>query len=136
MLLLRTEAHHVLHPSPVVPTAIEDNDLATSGEALHVALKEHLGLFTVRRRGQCGNSKHARAYAFGERPDRPSLSCRITSLEDNDDAKPFVFDPILQFAKLPLQAPKFLRVLLVTQLLVVLTERFLRHESPLSDTCV
>ena len=36
----RTESHHIFHAGSVVPTPVEDHDLASAGKVLHVELKE------------------------------------------------------------------------------------------------
>src|SRR5262245_133667 len=47
VLRRRTEAHHVLDSSPVIPAAVEDHDFTGRWEVLNVALHVKLGLFAV-----------------------------------------------------------------------------------------
>lgn len=50
-LLVATEAHHSLDPGPVVPRAIEEDDLPRRREMRDIALEEDLGFLAV---GGCG----------------------------------------------------------------------------------
>ena len=51
VLFFRTKPHDVFDPRAVVPTAVENDDLAGRREVRHVPLHVHLGLFAIRRRG-------------------------------------------------------------------------------------
>jgi len=48
VLFLSAEAHDIFDAGPVVPTAVEDHDLASGREMRHVTLRIHLRFFTVR----------------------------------------------------------------------------------------
>jgi hypothetical protein len=54
-------------------------------KVLDVALHEHLGLLTVRRRGKRGDAENARTDALRDRLDGAALAGGVTSFEDNDD---------------------------------------------------
>src|SRR6516225_1364346 len=47
VLIVGTEAHYSLDPSPIVPRAVEEDDLACCWELRDVALQIDLGLLTV-----------------------------------------------------------------------------------------
>src|SRR5262249_35518013 len=102
VLLLRAKPHDVFDAGAVVPTAVEDHDLATCRELLDVALHEHLSFLTIRGGRQGHYPKHPRAHALGDRLDGPALTGGIAPLEHDDDARSRFFDPILQMAKLDL----------------------------------
>src|SRR6185312_3044365 len=102
MLVLGAKSHHVLHAGPVVPAAIEDDDLAGGGKMRDVTLEVHLRLFPTRRCRQGNNTKYARAHALGDRLDGASLAGRIAPLEHDDNAQSLVLYPILQSTKLDL----------------------------------
>src|SRR5262245_22386224 len=102
MLRLITKSHDVFDAGTIVPTAIEDHDLATGRELLDVALHEHLCFLTVRGGRQGHHPKHPRAHALGDRLDGSALAGGIAPLEHDDDARSRFFDPILQMAKLDL----------------------------------
>ena len=123
ILLLGAEAHHMLDAGAVVPTAVEDHDLAGGREMLHVPLHVHLALFPIRRGGQRDNAKHARADALGDGADGPALARAVASLEHDDDAQPLGLHPLLERAELGLKASKFLLVLLAIQLGVLESRR-------------
>src|SRR5262249_18484719 len=119
MLVLAAEAHDVFDPGAVVPTAIEDDDLAAGGELLDVALHEELALLTIRRGWQGNHAKHARADALGEGLDGAALPRRIAAFEHDDDPRAGILHPILQVAKLDLKLVHLLLVVLALQLAVV-----------------
>ena len=105
----------MLDAGAVVPTAVKDHDLAGRREMLHVPLHVHLALFPIRRSGQGGNTKHARADALGDGADGPALARAVASFEYDDDAQPLGLHPFLKRAELGLQATKLLLVLLAGQ---------------------
>ena len=120
VLFLRAEIHHVLDAGAIVPTAVENDDLAPSREVLHIALHVHLRLLPVRRGGKGHEAKHARANAFADGLDRAAFTGGVAALEDNDDPQLFVFNPLLQFAQLPLELAQLFHVPFVAEFLVVI----------------
>ena len=112
VLFLGAKAHHIFHARAVVPTAVEDHDLARRREMRHVTLDVHLRLLAVGRRRQRHNPKHARADPLGQRPDGAALARGIAAFEDDDDAQALVLDPLLEMAQLGLELAKFLLVFL------------------------
>src|SRR5262245_8269320 len=103
MLRLRTKPHDIFDAGAVIPTAIEDHDLACGRKMRHVTLHIHLSAFAVGRCGKSHDSKHARTDPLGDCLDRPSLAGAITALEYHDDTQSFSFHPVLKQAKLCLQ---------------------------------
>ena len=93
MLLLRAKAHHVLDAGAVVPTAVEDHDLAGRRKVLHVTLHVHLRLFAVGRRRQRDDAEDARADSLGDGADRAALAGSVAAFEDDDYAQALVLDP-------------------------------------------
>src|SRR4029453_17628657 len=85
-----TEAHHVFNSGPVVPTAVEDDDLARRGEMPHVALDVHLRLLPVRRGGKGRHSKHAWADALCNSTDSAALARAVATLKHDDDPQAFM----------------------------------------------
>ena len=120
VLFVGAESHHALHTGTVVPAPVEDDDLAGGGKVLHVPLHVHLGLLAVGRRGQRHETEDARARALRDGLDRPALPRGVAAFEDDDDAKPFLFHPILQHAQLGLQAGQLFFELLPLHLLLLL----------------
>src|SRR5262245_56869763 len=108
VLLFGAESHDGFDAGAVVPTAIENDDLARGRELLDVSLREHLRLFPVRRRRQCDDAKHARTDPLGDRLDSSAFPRGVATLEYDDDAQPLVFDPLLQMAELDLELAEFL----------------------------
>ena len=70
------KAHHPLDAGPVVPTAVEDHDLARRWKMRQVALDVHLGLLTVGRRGERDHPEYPRAHPLGDPLDHPALPGR------------------------------------------------------------
>ena len=112
VLLVRTETHDVFNAGTVVPTAVENDDLPGSRKVLHVALDIHLAFFSVGRSRKCDESENPRADAFCDCPDGAALARGIAPFKDNNDPKPFIFDPILEFTELCLQTTQLCFVFL------------------------
>ena len=62
--------------------------------------------------GSATSAKHARADPLGQRPDGAAFARGVAALEDDDDAQPLVFDPLLEMAQLGLELAQFLLVFL------------------------
>src|SRR3954468_8027322 len=118
-LLLVDKTHHALNTGAVVPTAVEDDDLAAGGKTLDIALDEHLRLFAFRRRRQRHNAKDAGADTLSQRLDRTALAGSIAPFEHNDDLKTLRLHPFLQIAKLDLKLAKLLFIELPLHLAIV-----------------
>src|SRR6266853_823208 len=112
ILFFGAEAHHMLHSRAVVPTAIENHDLAGCREMLHVSLHIHLRFLAVGWSGQRPDAEHARTHAFGQGFDGATLAGGIPAFEDDNRAQALVLDPLLQFAEFRLQLAQLLHVLL------------------------
>src|SRR5262249_30504450 len=128
VLLLTAKSHDVFDAGTVVPTAIEDDDLACRRKSLDIALREQLGLFALRRGWKRNHAKDTRALAFGNRRDGPALAGGIAALEQDDDARALLLHPILEMAKLDLKRLQLLLVSFSFQLGGLLACcRFRRH---------
>src|SRR5689334_1164045 len=112
MLLIGTKPHHVFNAGAVVPTSVEDYDLACGGEVLYVPLHVHLALFSIRRSRQRHEAKDTRADALRKRTDGAPFAGGVTSFEDDDHPQTLVLDPFLEAAKFALKTCQFLLVLL------------------------
>src|SRR4051794_906255 len=97
-----TEAHHALDPSPVVPRAVEEDDLARRWELRHVTLQVDLRLLAVRGCGQRHVPVNSRTCKCGDPADHAALARCVPAFEDHDDACSFGLDPSLQADKLDL----------------------------------
>ena len=86
-LLGATKAHDPFNASPVVPTAVEDHDLAARGEMLHIALEVPLGLLLIGGGCQGHDPAAPRVERIGDALDRAALAGRVAPLKDNDQAK-------------------------------------------------
>jgi hypothetical protein len=100
---LRREAHHPLHACPVVPRAVEHDDLARRGQMRHVTLEVPLGPLPLARLGQCHDRRPARVQVLGEALDRAALAGRVAALEDDHDPLPGGLHPVLQLHQLDLE---------------------------------
>ena len=132
VLLLGAEAHDVFDPGTVVPTAVENHDLAGRREVLHVPLNVHLGLLAVGGRGQRHEAEDARADALGDGANRAALSGAVAPLEHDDDPQAFVFHPVLKVAQLGLKPAQFLLVFFAFQFraILVFLPLVFRHRVP------
>ena len=102
-LLRRAEAHDPLDAGPVVPTAVEDHDLAGRREVRDVALEVHLRLLPLGRGGQGHDPEHPRADPFGDPLDRAALAGGVPALEHDADLGPGRLDPLLHGDQLAVQ---------------------------------
>ena len=104
-LLLGGKTHDGLNAGAIVPTAIEDNDLAAGWKLFDVTLNIHLAPLPLGGRRQSHDTENARADPLGERFDRAALTGGVSPFERDDDLQAFMLDPILQAAKLDLKFP-------------------------------
>ena len=116
VLLVAAEAHHPLDARPIVPGAIEQDDLAGGREMSHVALDIHLALLAARRRRQCHVLEHARAATLHDPGDHPALAGGVAALEHDDDAGALGYRPGLEPGQLDLELSQFLFELLTLDL--------------------
>src|SRR4030095_8064603 len=77
MLLLSTKAHHRLHTSAVIPTAVKDNDFTRRWEMLDVALHIHLRFVAVRGGGQGYDAKDPGTDTRGDGLDGAAFASRV-----------------------------------------------------------
>src|SRR6201987_2551718 len=112
ILLFSAKSHDMFNTSAVVPTAVEDNDLARGGKMPKVTLDVHLALFAIRRGWQRNQTEHARTDAFRNCTNCTALAGGVASLKDDHNAQSFMLHPILQFAEFSLQSPKLFFVFL------------------------
>lgn len=103
VLLRGAIAHDVLDAAAVVPGAVEQADLAGGGQVRDVALEVPLGALTLGGDGKRDDARDTRVEVLGDAFDRPALACRVTALEDDDDAGSGGPDPLLHLDQLRLQ---------------------------------
>ena len=104
VLLVGAEAHHPLHAGPVVPGAVEHDDLARRpGRCGTYRWKYHWVRSRSRRLRQGHDRGAARVQVLGEPLDRAALARRVAALEDDHDPLPGVLHPVLQLDQLDLQ---------------------------------
>src|SRR5882724_9963779 len=109
-LLLGAETHDTLDSRPVVPAAVEDDDLARRGEIRQVTLRIHLRLFPLRGRGQRDDPEHARAHPLGDRLDHAALSRPVSPLEEDAHLETLELHPLLEMDELDVQLGQLLFV--------------------------
>ena len=113
ILSLGTEPHDMLDARPVVPTSVEQDQLAGCRETHYVALEVSLSFFALRWRSQCDYAAHARVQSLCDALDGAALGGGISALKKDHDLKAFVADPLLQLHQFDLQAAQFLVVIAV-----------------------
>ncbi len=107
VLLFSAKSHDEFNAGAIVPTTVEDDDLARGRKLLDVALREHLRFFAIRRCRQGDDPEHPRAHLLGESLDGSSLAGGVATFEQYYDPAPFGFHPLLQVTKLDLQLAQF-----------------------------
>ena len=81
VLLVRAKPHHPLNASAVVPTAVEQNNLASRRQVCCIALKVPLCAFTVVGRGKCGHPTHAWVEPLGDALDDPAFAQAVKEFD-------------------------------------------------------
>jgi hypothetical protein len=104
VLLGRTEPHHLLDSCAVVPTAVEQNDLAGCRKMRHIALEVPLRALAVIGCGQRHHATNPRIELLTDALDRAALAGGIPSFEQDQDLLPRGDHPILQLHELRLEA--------------------------------
>src|SRR6202008_2313452 len=102
-VLFAAKSHDAFDSGPVVPTAVEEDDLARCREVRQVTLDVELRFLALGGRRQRDDAKHPGADPFGDRLDDTTLSGGIAALEDHHDPQSLVLYPQLQLHELALQ---------------------------------
>ena len=116
MLLGRAEPEYLLDAGAVVSTAVEQHDLASGGQLLHVAWKYH---WVVWRSEGTGSATTRAILGFRCAVialDGAAFARRIPSLEDHDDALAGCLHPLGQLHELFLEPEELGRVDLLREL--------------------
>src|SRR5258705_2036361 len=93
-------AHHSLHASAGVPTAVEEHNFTGRGQIRKVALDVHLRLLALGRGRQGYRPEDARARSFGDVLDHTALARGITPLEEHTHFCPARPHPFLELDQL------------------------------------
>ena len=105
------KAHDALDAGAVVPTAVEQHDLARGRQVRDVALEVPLRSLALGRRAQRDDAAvMARVEPLHDALDRAALPGGVAALEDHDEPQAFVHDPFLHPHQLDLQARELLLV--------------------------
>ena len=110
VFVIAAKAHHPLDAGPVIPTAVEEHDLAGRRQVRDVALEIPLGLFAVGGRRQGGHAANPGIQVLGDPLDDAALAGGIPALADDDYSVPGLNHPVLQGYKLRLEAVEFLEI--------------------------
>ncbi|MPN05705.1 hypothetical protein SDC9_152958 [bioreactor metagenome] len=103
VFILRAKAHHAFHARAVVPTAVQQHDLAARRQVLHITLEVPLALLGGRWFLQRHHARAAWVQVLHEALDRAALARRVASLEDDDQALAGFLHPGLELEQLHLQ---------------------------------
>ena len=110
VLLVGAEAHHALDAGAVVPTAVEEHDLAGRGQVRDVPLEVPLRALAFGGRTERDDACEPRVEPLHDPLDRAALAGGVAAFEDHDDAQTLVHDPLLHPHELDLQARELLLV--------------------------
>ena len=100
-------------PGPVVPTAVEQHDLAGGRQVRDVALEVPLALLAFGGGAERDDPAVAGVEPFHDPLDGAAFAGGVATLEDDHDAKALVDDPLLHPDEFGLQAFEFLLVLVL-----------------------
>jgi hypothetical protein len=104
VFLLVAESHHPLDAGTVVPGAVEQGDLASRGQVLHVALEVPLATFGLAGLLQRHHVGAARIEVLHEAFDGAALAGGVAAFEQDHHLLPGLLDPGLQLEQFDLQA--------------------------------
>ena len=104
------EAHDALDAGAVIPTAVEENDLARRREVGDIALEIPLRPLTAVRGRQRSHSANAGIHALRNAFDDSTFACGIAAFEYDDDLFPCFYDPVLELHQLTLEAEEFAEI--------------------------
>src|SRR6516164_8993136 len=103
---VRAETHHPFDARPVVPTAIEQDQLLRRWQIRDIALKVPGGAILVGRLAERHDPRLARAEMLDDAFDRAVLPARIPALEYDQHPVPMLNDVALNLDELDLKFPK------------------------------
>ena len=102
-----TEAEHRLHHRPVVPAAVEENDLAAPGELCDIPLEEPLGALLLGGFAQCHHPVAFFVHVTGDPPDGAPFTGSIPAFENDNHALSGLFQRFLHLDQFRLIGPQF-----------------------------
>ena len=104
------EAHDPLDAGAVIPTAVEENDLARRREVRDIALEIPLRPLTAVRRRQSGHAADARVHPLGNAFYDSAFAGCIAAFENDDDLFSGFDDPVLELHQLALEAEQLAEI--------------------------
>src|SRR5207302_5385885 len=107
------ELHDVLDAGAVIPTAVEEDDLAGCRQVPDVALEVPLGVFAIARLAGSHDPHLARAQVRHDALDRAVLAGGVAPLEDHEQLAAVRDHVTMQLDQLDLQAAQLPRVFLL-----------------------
>src|SRR5258705_1582190 len=114
-LILRAKAHTPFDPGAIVPTAVENHDLAPGRKMRQVSLNIHLRFLAFRRGGHGNDAENARADSCGHGLDDTTFAGAISSLEDHAYLLALALHPFLKLDELNVQLAQLLLVFLALE---------------------
>ena len=87
VLVGRAEAHHLLDAGAVVPTAVEQDDLAGARQVGDVALEVPLRPLALGGAGSASMRRDARVEVLSDALDRAALAGCVATLEHDGDSR-------------------------------------------------
>ena len=105
-----TEPHDLLHPGPVVPAPVEEDDLTGGREVGDVTLEVPLRPFPVGRGAEGHHPAVAGVEPVHDPLDGATLARGVPAFEDDHHPEPGVDDPLLHADQLGLQPEQLLLV--------------------------
>jgi hypothetical protein len=109
------EPHQPFDPRAVVPTAVEDHELAGRRHVRDVSLEVPLRALAIRRLGQCHHAHLPRVEAPGQRRDRSAFAGRVTPLQHDHHSFAGLLQPVGQLIELAFEQLEVLLVLFALQ---------------------
>ena len=115
-LLRRAKTHHRFDPGAVVPTAVEQHDLASRRQVRHVALEIPLRALAVARLAQGHHMALARVQRVGDRCDHAALARSVPAFDHDHQPLARRKQPARHAVQFELERGKLFQVLALAHL--------------------
>src|SRR5215469_4038096 len=116
ILLVGAKLHHVFDQGTVVPTAIKQHYFTGRRQVLDVALRVHLGLFTVGGRRQRQMPENTRAHPLHDAVYHSAFARCVSAFEQDYEPRTTCPDPFLHLHELGLELAQLALVFLALEL--------------------
>src|SRR5579871_4977116 len=116
VFFVRAKPHHPLNAETVIPTPVENNDLAPCWEMFEISLKINLCTLPLGRSRKSNHPKNAGAHSLSDPFDDAAFASRVSAFKDHDNFRSRMLYPQLQFDQLCMELGDLLFVFFALEL--------------------